>query len=224
MHQSATRHCSRALESNESTKSRRKPKDRQPCSWPMNSGRLKIVSARHQYGYGAHHGENPKRVSEAISRMVSAGSPLSARRECIPRVRRKHDDSRGPPAAGAFPAILASRWVPGLFPKGPAEITTDQLGACLRGENGVPTVITPGEWNCLVNPLHPQVSLKWIMTGPDAYTFDARLLPVKKRKPHDRRGVPGRPRGDVGRRGWRRGIELALTIRYFTDNNALNRV
>jgi hypothetical protein len=31
-----------------------------------------------------------------------------------------------------------------------------------------------------VNPLHPQFSLKWVVTGPDAYTFDARLLPVKK--------------------------------------------
>ena len=44
----------------------------------------------------------------------------------------------------------------------------------------VPTIITPGEWNVLLNPLHPQFSLKWIVTGPDAYTFDARLLPVKK--------------------------------------------
>src|SRR5882757_5388644 len=44
----------------------------------------------------------------------------------------------------------------------------------------VPTIITPGEWNVLINPLHPQFSLKWIVTGPDAYSFDARLLPVKK--------------------------------------------
>jgi RES domain-containing protein len=44
----------------------------------------------------------------------------------------------------------------------------------------VPTFITPGEWNVLLNPLHPQFSLKWIVTGPDAYTFDARLLPAKK--------------------------------------------
>ena len=44
----------------------------------------------------------------------------------------------------------------------------------------VPTIITPGEWNVLINPLHPQFSLKWIVTGPDAYTFDARLLSVKK--------------------------------------------
>jgi hypothetical protein len=54
----------------------------------------------------------------------------------------------------------------------------------------VPTVITPGEWNVLVNPLHPKFSLKWVVTGHDAYTFDARLLPVKKeirsrRKPRD---------------------------------------
>jgi RES domain-containing protein len=38
----------------------------------------------------------------------------------------------------------------------------------------VPTIITPGEWNVLINPLHPQFSLKWIVTGPEAYTFDAR--------------------------------------------------
>jgi RES domain-containing protein len=44
----------------------------------------------------------------------------------------------------------------------------------------VPTIITPGEWNVLINPLHPQFSLKWVVTGPDAYSFDARLLPVKK--------------------------------------------
>jgi RES domain-containing protein len=44
----------------------------------------------------------------------------------------------------------------------------------------VPTIVTPGEWNVLINPQHPQFSLKWIVTGPDAYTFDARLLPVKR--------------------------------------------
>jgi RES domain-containing protein len=45
----------------------------------------------------------------------------------------------------------------------------------------VPTIITPGEWNVLINPLHPQFSLKWIVTGPDAYSFDARLLPAKRK-------------------------------------------
>jgi RES domain-containing protein len=44
----------------------------------------------------------------------------------------------------------------------------------------VPTIITPGEWNVLINPMHPQFSLKWIVGGPDAYAFDARLLPAKK--------------------------------------------
>jgi RES domain-containing protein len=52
---------------------------------------------------------------------------------------------------------------------GDAWLKTNNLPA-LR----VPTVITPGEWNVLVNPFHPQFSLKWIVTGPDAYTFDAR--------------------------------------------------
>jgi RES domain-containing protein len=45
----------------------------------------------------------------------------------------------------------------------------------------VPTIITPGEWNVLINPLHPQFSPAWIVTGPDAYTFDARLLPAKRK-------------------------------------------
>jgi len=44
----------------------------------------------------------------------------------------------------------------------------------------VPTIITPGEWNVLINPLHPQFSLTWIVSGPHVYTFDARLLPLKK--------------------------------------------
>jgi RES domain-containing protein len=30
----------------------------------------------------------------------------------------------------------------------------------------VPTIITPGDWNVLINPLRPQFSLKWIVTGP----------------------------------------------------------
>ncbi len=66
--------------------------------------------------------------------------------------------------------------------------------AWLKAKNSpamrVPTVITPGEWNVLINPLHPQFSMKWIVSGPDAYTFDARLLPVKK-KTRSRR--PSRP-------------------------------
>jgi RES domain-containing protein len=43
----------------------------------------------------------------------------------------------------------------------------------------VPTVITPGESNLLINPLHPDFSLKWVVAGPDSYAFDARLLPGK---------------------------------------------
>jgi RES domain-containing protein len=46
----------------------------------------------------------------------------------------------------------------------------------------VPTVITPGEWNVLLNPLHPQLSRKWIVTGPEPYTFDTRLVPAKRPK------------------------------------------
>jgi RES domain-containing protein len=42
----------------------------------------------------------------------------------------------------------------------------------------VPSAITPGEWNYLFNPVHPAFSLKWVVSGPSVYAFDARLLEV----------------------------------------------
>ena len=48
----------------------------------------------------------------------------------------------------------------------PLELDEDQVAA--------------DKWNVLVNPLHPQFSLKWVVADPDAYTLDARLLPVKR--------------------------------------------
>lgn len=46
----------------------------------------------------------------------------------------------------------------------------------------VPAAITPGEWNVLLNPQHPEFSLKWVAAGPAVYTFDARLLEGKRTK------------------------------------------
>jgi len=40
----------------------------------------------------------------------------------------------------------------------------------------VPSLITPGEWNFLLNPLHRDFSLKWVIAGPSIYTFGHRLL------------------------------------------------
>ena len=40
----------------------------------------------------------------------------------------------------------------------------------------VPSLITPGEWNFLLNPLQRDFSLKWVIAGPSIYTFDHRLL------------------------------------------------
>lgn len=45
----------------------------------------------------------------------------------------------------------------------------------------VPSVITPGERNVLLNPAHPQFSSRWILTGPTVYAFDPRLLPVRRK-------------------------------------------
>jgi RES domain-containing protein len=50
----------------------------------------------------------------------------------------------------------------------------------------VPTVLVPGEWNVLLNPLHPQFSLRWIRSGPERFSFDARLLARERRKSRTR--------------------------------------
>lgn len=49
----------------------------------------------------------------------------------------------------------------------------------------VPTALAPGEWNVLLNPLHPQFLLDWIAAGPERFTFDARLL--RRKPPQSRR-------------------------------------
>ena len=47
----------------------------------------------------------------------------------------------------------------------------------LRGQASpalrVPSAISPGEWNVLLNPVHAQFSLNWVIRGPYAYAFDA---------------------------------------------------
>lgn len=40
----------------------------------------------------------------------------------------------------------------------------------------VPSAVSSDEWNVLLIPLHRQFSLKWVVRGPVAYSFDARLL------------------------------------------------
>ena len=40
----------------------------------------------------------------------------------------------------------------------------------------VPSLISPGEWNFLLNPLQRDFSLKRVIAGPSTYTFDHRLL------------------------------------------------
>ncbi|TLY75617.1 MAG: RES domain-containing protein [Gammaproteobacteria bacterium] len=40
----------------------------------------------------------------------------------------------------------------------------------------VPSLITPGEWNFLLSPLHRDFTLKWVIAGPSLYRFDHRLL------------------------------------------------
>jgi RES domain-containing protein len=45
----------------------------------------------------------------------------------------------------------------------------------------IPSAVTRGEWNVLLNPGHPQFSPQWIVSGPTTYSFNPRLLPFGKR-------------------------------------------
>jgi RES domain-containing protein len=39
----------------------------------------------------------------------------------------------------------------------------------------VPSAVTPGEYNLLINSHHPDWQWKWVTSGPVKFTFDARL-------------------------------------------------
>jgi putative toxin-antitoxin system antitoxin component (TIGR02293 family) len=113
-----------------------------------------------------------------VTRKRGNGAPLSSETsEKLLRVARVRNLGRALFATDAAVSEWLSKPEQALVRRafGDAWLKTNNLAA-LR----VPTVITPGEWNVLLHPLHPQFSQKWVVTGPDAYTFDARLLPVKK--------------------------------------------
>jgi RES domain-containing protein len=44
-----------------------------------------------------------------------------------------------------------------------------------------PSAVTPGEHNLLVNSHHPHWQWDWVVCGPQAFAFDARLAEVMKR-------------------------------------------
>ena len=39
----------------------------------------------------------------------------------------------------------------------------------------VPSVLVPGDRNCLINPAHPKFDIRWVTSGPDPFPFDPRL-------------------------------------------------
>lgn len=39
----------------------------------------------------------------------------------------------------------------------------------------VPSAVTPGEYNLMVNSRHPNWQWKWVISGPVSFVFDARL-------------------------------------------------
>ena len=46
----------------------------------------------------------------------------------------------------------------------------------------VPSAVTPGEHNLIVNSHHPDWRWDWVVSGPQAFAFDARLAELMKRK------------------------------------------
>lgn len=39
----------------------------------------------------------------------------------------------------------------------------------------VPSAVTPGEYNLVINSRHPDWRWKWVISGPVNFAFDARL-------------------------------------------------
>lgn len=52
----------------------------------------------------------------------------------------------------------------------------------------VPSAVTPGEHNLMVNSHHPDWRWDWVISGPQAFAFDARLAELIKL---NRRGLTG---------------------------------
>jgi len=78
-----------------------------------------------------------------------------------------------PEALIAPPPELPAKWAKNYS-------LTQSLGdAWLRANTSVallvPSAIVPAERNCLLNPTHPQFSLKWVRPGPHPFVFDPRL-------------------------------------------------
>lgn len=49
----------------------------------------------------------------------------------------------------------------------------------------MPSAVTPGEYNLLINSRHPDWQWKWVVSGPARFAFDARLadLMAQSQKP-----------------------------------------
>jgi RES domain-containing protein len=45
----------------------------------------------------------------------------------------------------------------------------------------VPSAVTPGEYNLIVNSRHPDWQWNWVISGPVRFTFDARLAELVER-------------------------------------------
>lgn len=45
----------------------------------------------------------------------------------------------------------------------------------------VPSAVTPGEYNLIINSRHPDWRWKWVTSGPVTFAFDARLAELMKR-------------------------------------------
>lgn len=39
----------------------------------------------------------------------------------------------------------------------------------------VPSALVPNDFNCLINPAHPQFDIRWVVAGPNPFHFDPRL-------------------------------------------------
>ncbi|HVS78089.1 MAG TPA: hypothetical protein VHE11_14215 [Steroidobacteraceae bacterium] len=77
-------------------------------------------------------------------------------------------------------AIL--RVVRSIFAMSVLTLTQRPLGEQIEAlDRGLPSsalgeiAVTPGEYNLMINPRHPGWQWRWVVSGPRAFAFDARL-------------------------------------------------
>lgn len=100
--------------------------------------------------------------------------------ECLVHLQRSHDIAPHhrwvidvPDALILPPPALPARWK--IRPEQTRAFGARWLEARTSVALLVPSAIVEQEFNCLINPAHPDFDFRWVKSGPHPFVFDPRL-------------------------------------------------